>query len=548
MSKKSYVIISEAPQLNYLIDYVALPENYGTPEYFGREDVKAIRETVYQNLNDLNKKTNFGEKIKTYEKVLIKPNLVAPYHKFGFKADDYPETTDPRVFEAVVSFIKQFNDNIVIIESSGKGMPTTASFKITGLDRVAKHYGTGLVPLELQPVVRYMVPKAEIMKEVYIPEILDQVVKGTAFYISVPKMKTNTYTDVTLGFKNAMGTLPYNLRERNHTYHINKKLADLLYLFKPDLTVIDGIIGGEGNTPAPVDPVEMGVIVSGDNSVETDRVATRMMGFDPNAIKLQAEADKRGFNNSNVEVIGHQKVVPFRPALKSIMDEGMQKTFPNLTVLVGFSLNDAPEITDINAVTPELVKKIEMSCDGGCIPTIKFNFEAFKYSDATNYEAFDYVLIVGNGVTVNGKKYYFDAEGKAYDTEAIRKMDRKKVGIGECVRHIEEACDVFCQGCPSIADIPNALSGGAGVAPPLFSPQNVQLPMIFEEVIKLFLKKQQMIQAGIWVDCESKYEDRIFEIPELSDEEKAMNYIEWPLPEVPEHIKEQALKAYTLPL
>ena len=61
------------------------------------------------------------------------------------------------------------------------------------------------------------------------------------------KLKTNIYTGVTLGFKNAMGAIPYALRERNHNYYINKKLADLLYLFKPDLVIIDGIIGGEGN-------------------------------------------------------------------------------------------------------------------------------------------------------------------------------------------------------------------------------------------------------------------------------------------------------------
>lgn len=72
-----------------------------------------------------------------------------------------------------------------------------------------------------------MVPKAEVMKEVYIPEILDEVVRGESYYIAVPKLKTNVYTGVTLGFKNAMGTIPYFLRERNHNYYINKKLADL---------------------------------------------------------------------------------------------------------------------------------------------------------------------------------------------------------------------------------------------------------------------------------------------------------------------------------
>ncbi len=94
-------------------------------------------------------------------------------------------------------------------------------------------------------------------------------------------MKTNLYTGVTLGFKNAMGCLSYNLRQRNHNHAIDQKLVDMLHLFKADLVIIDGIVGGEGNCPAPVEPVQSRVIISGNHSVETDRVAIRMMGFDP---------------------------------------------------------------------------------------------------------------------------------------------------------------------------------------------------------------------------------------------------------------------------
>jgi len=34
------------------------------------------------------------------------------------------------------------------------------------------------------------------------------------------------------------------------------RLVDMLHLFQPDLTIIDGLVGGEGNCPAPVDPVD----------------------------------------------------------------------------------------------------------------------------------------------------------------------------------------------------------------------------------------------------------------------------------------------------
>ena len=358
MKQKSYVIIKDAPEMDYMRDYVVLPQDYGTPAYFNREDIKAIRDTVYRALDELNERCHFSEQLENARHVLIKPNLVSVYHDSGFDERDYPETTDPRVFEAVVSYIRQYTNKISIVESSGKPMPTPVSFRTAGYDRIAKYYGTDLIPLEQQPVVRYMLPKAEVMKEVYLPEILDEVVRGQAFYISVPKMKTNLYTGVTLGFKNAMGTIPYFLRERNHSHLINKKLADLLYLFKPDLTVIDGIIGGEGNTPAPVDPVRVGMIVCGNNSVEVDRITTYMMGFDPEQNKLMQEAVRRGFSDPDVEIIGNVRVTKFRPAISSLMDEKTKHDFPNLLALAGRTNNDAPQVTDINAVTPELAFQI----------------------------------------------------------------------------------------------------------------------------------------------------------------------------------------------
>ena len=375
----SYVFIKDAPKMDYMNDFTSLPKNYGTKKYFNRPDIKAIRETVWAGLDDLNAKTNFAKDLKNYKQVLVKPNLVFVYHNSGLDKKDYPENTDPRVFEAVIAWLKKYTDNITIVESAGKPYPTTVAFKVAGYDRIAKYYNTGLVDLETQPVVRYILPKAEVMKEVYLPEILDMVVKGEAYYVSVPKMKTNLYTGVTLGFKNAMGTIPYFLRERNHTHDIDKKLADLLYLFKPDLTVIDGIIGGEGNTPSPVDPVKVGKIVVSNQSVEADRITTYMMGFDPDKNKLMIEATKRNFGDNQVQIIGDTTVTPFRPAISSLLDEKTAREFPNLMAVVGHTLPGAPKITDPNSVTPELALEIEQACMGGCLASVKFGLDFFNH-------------------------------------------------------------------------------------------------------------------------------------------------------------------------
>ena len=541
MKQKSYVIIKDAPEMDYMRDYVVLPQDYGTPAYFNREDIKAIRDTVYRALDELNERCHFSEELKNDRHALIKPNLVSVYHDSGFDERDYPETTDPRVFEAVVSYIRQYTNKISIVESSGKPMPTPVSFRTAGYDRIAKYYGTDLIALEQQAVVRYMLPKAEVMKEVYLPEILDEAVRGQAFYISVPKMKTNLYTGVTLGFKNAMGTIPYFLRERNHSHLINKKLADLLYLFKPDLTVIDGIIGGEGNTPAPVDPVRVGMIVCGNNSVEVDRITTYMMGFDPEQNKLMQEAVSRGFNDPDVEIIGNVRVTKFRPAISSLMDEKTKHDFPNLLALAGRTNHDAPEITDINAVTPEIAFQIEQACSGGCLAATKSGLDYYNFKAKARRD-FSLCIIEGSGIVIDGQRWWFDRSGQPYSEQDIAALPMKKMAMGNCAGTAQHLVDYYAPGCCDPAKCMSVVCKAAGVTMPIMSPKNKNILKLVTGMIKTVAVRRKHIKNGRWVDCPHAHEDKIFELPELAKEDMEKDYIQWPLPVMSKEEKKQQLR------
>jgi len=55
-------------------------------------------------------------------------------------------------------------------------------------------------------------------------------------------------------------------------------------------SVIDGVIGGEGEGPLHPDAYPSGVVLAGFNPVAVDWVATRLMGFDPNEIPLYQNA------------------------------------------------------------------------------------------------------------------------------------------------------------------------------------------------------------------------------------------------------------------
>lgn len=535
----STVVIEQAAPLDYLTDFVVLPKAFGTAAYDSIPEVAAIRQTVDRALDKLDAAVHFSEQLKNNRPVIIKPNLVSVYHDSGFDERDYPETTDPRVFEAVVRYVKRYTNDVTIAESSGKPMPTPVSFRVAGYDRIAKHYGAKLIALELRPVVRYMLPKAEVMKEVYLPDTLDAAVRKEAFYISVPKMKTNLYTGVTLGFKNAMGTIPYFLRERNHSYLIDKKLADLLYLFKPDLTVIDGIIGGEGNTPAPVDPVRVGKIIVSNNSVEADRITTRMMGFDPDQNKLMIEATRRGFGDSAVEIIGEASVTKFRPAISSFMDEKTAREFPNLLALAGHVRNGAPVITDKDEVTPEMALALEQACTGGCLAAAKTGLDYYNYKKNVRKD-FALCIIEGEGVLLQGERYWFDKTGKPYTLAEIAALPMRKMALGNCAMTAKGVSQFTATGCCDPAKCMSVVCRAAGVTMPIMSVKNKALFQTLTGMIKTVLVRKKHIAAGRYVDCPSTHEDRVFGLPFLKPEDEQKDFIRWPLP--PMTAKEKALQ------
>jgi uncharacterized protein (DUF362 family) len=59
---------------------------------------------------------------------------------------------------------------------------------------------------------------------------------------------------------------------------------------KPYLSIVDGIVGGEGNGPLCPDPLLAGVVLVGNCAAEVDAAAAVLMGFDPAALPVVSEA------------------------------------------------------------------------------------------------------------------------------------------------------------------------------------------------------------------------------------------------------------------
>jgi uncharacterized protein (DUF362 family) len=534
--RQNAVVISHAPAIDYRQDFVALPKNYGTRSYFDRPDIQSIYQLVAENLTQLDTLTGFIRRLAG-KIVFLKPNLVTVYSQMGLVERDYPETTDPRVLDALVAFLKRHTDQIIIAESSGRGVPTRGSFRVAGLDRLARHHQVGLVALEEALTARYTLPQANIQKEIIIPKIFEPVLRGEAFLISVAKMKTNLYTEVTLGLKNAMGLLPYNLRQRHHHFALDEKLVDILRLIEPDLTLIDGLVGGEGNCPAPVDPVDSRVIISGTNCLETDRVAARMMGFDPDRIRLFQAADAAGFGAPGTRVVGEQTVTRYRPADPSLFSPAFREQFPNVLALTGRSLPHSLRLKTADRYSPDVVEQIAMECRGGCLASTRFGFEML-YREGLSCN-FQLVVIVGDGALVDGERIYLDADGKSYTTADIAALPGKKLAVGSCTQHLSEIIDRHVDGCMPFPNQPHvALHRLTGSYCRVVSLKNRHLIPLLIDTIRLCEKRKRLYRNGHRLDCQLSMDYAPLDTRPLSEQVGEQTIIPWELPPLgPEEIK-----------
>ncbi len=98
-------------------------------------------------------------------------------------------------------------------------------------------------------------------------------------------MKTHHWAGVTLSMKNLFGVLPgicYGW-PKNVLHHcgITQSILDINATVQPQLAIVDGIVGMEGDGPIMGTPCQPELLVMGTNFTAVDATAARLMGFQP---------------------------------------------------------------------------------------------------------------------------------------------------------------------------------------------------------------------------------------------------------------------------
>jgi uncharacterized protein (DUF362 family) len=229
-------------------------------------------------------------------RVLIKPNLMSPVK---------PEraiTTHPVVLEELCKILKAAGAEILIGESSFYN--TDYAFGVCGISPLSRY--ARLINFETQP--RRVVSFGGKVGNVPLPEILFQM----DCIINLAKMKTHGLTGVTLCVKNLYGCIPGALKQGYHKILPNPRafsrfLIRLQSEIRPQLNIIDGIVGLEGEGPgASGQPTSSGLVVAGASACATDIIASEIMGFKPDEIYTNRYS---GIKRREIEIIGDGREV-----------------------------------------------------------------------------------------------------------------------------------------------------------------------------------------------------------------------------------------------
>lgn len=229
---------------------------------------------------------------------ILKPNFVA-----GRPART-GATTNLDVLAAVADAVHDAGARPYLCESPGTEFDFAATYKILDLEEFCRHHDIGIIgPVRQWTIVR---PRgARRLKHFHVPAQLQE-----ACLINLPVLKTHVVSGISVAMKNLMGLLPREDRRAMHTLGIQQCIVDMNLGIRPDLHIVDGSIGQEGDGPLYGRQANLGVLLAGKDSLAVDLVASRIIGVDPKEIgHLRLGLDQLG--SREPRVIG-ETIAPVR--------------------------------------------------------------------------------------------------------------------------------------------------------------------------------------------------------------------------------------------
>lgn len=251
---------------------------------YNAETVNEALDKVINLLGGLDKYVRPGQV------VAVKPNLIAR------KKPEEAATTHPVLVEAVVRMVQKAGGHPFIVDSPGgpssKALLNSV-YRATGMAGVAERTGCGLSLDTTEVVLAH--PDDQTVKQLSILKVLAEA----DVIIGLPKLKTHCMTRYTGAVKLMYGAIP-GLKKAE--YHFNMQrletfsnlLIDINTLLRPALTIMDAVVGMEGDGPTAGTPREVGLLLASPSPYAMDYICAGLIGINPADLPLIRMATERG--------------------------------------------------------------------------------------------------------------------------------------------------------------------------------------------------------------------------------------------------------------
>jgi len=242
--------------------------------------------------------------------VIIKPNFVSTSVQLASSHADQ--------VRGILDFLRGFYMDRVIIAEAACG-DTMEAYRNFGYLSLTREYDVELSDLNKGPFEVLSIRDREgRTKSIRVSSLL---LDRDNYLISAAKLKTHDTVVVTLSIKNmVMGSIAAGDKVLVHQgmKQTNLNISGIAERIWPDLSVIDGFEGMEGDGPIHGSPVHTGVSISGTDPLAVDRVACEIMGVDFSKVGYLQYCFEKGLGEGElhrIEVLGltvGECIRPFR--------------------------------------------------------------------------------------------------------------------------------------------------------------------------------------------------------------------------------------------
>lgn len=208
-----------------------------------------------------------GKFVETGDKVILKPNFVAPRNSVR------GATTDFQVIQAVAEEVLRIGATPILFERPGMEYDFRAVYDFLGVWAFADENNIEIFDLPEEKIETVRV------NGVSIPKILTE-----SKIINLPKLKTHVITEVTIALKNPMGLLTEGERRKMHVLGIHRQIAKMSQAITPALNIVDATMAMDGDGAVYGDAVELGKIIIGDDDLAVDWVCCDLMQIAPETV------------------------------------------------------------------------------------------------------------------------------------------------------------------------------------------------------------------------------------------------------------------------